>query len=113
MGAECHSTRLRKNYDAAKDRYDTRWFQIDVGCQGCHGPGSTHVAWAKAGRSGESGLAVDLKSASNRVQIDACARCHSRRSVIASDYVYGRPLMDSHLPGPLEGGFYSPPRHNP
>jgi len=106
MCSECHSTGLRKNYDAAGDRYDTRWFRIDVGCQACHGPGSAHVAWAKAGRSGESGLAVDLKSASNRPQIDACGRCHSRRSAIAPDYVYGRPLTDSHLPALLEEDLY-------
>ena len=111
MCAECHSTGLRKNYDPAKDSYDTRWFQIDVGCQACHGPGSMHVAWAKAnpnarGLDAAAGFAVDLRATSNRVQIDACARCHSRRSVIAPDYVYGRPLMDTHLPVLLEEGVY-------
>ena len=47
MCAECHSTGVRKNYDAAKDRFATTWAEISVGCEACHGQGSAHVAWAK------------------------------------------------------------------
>ncbi|RMF23005.1 MAG: hypothetical protein D6760_06255, partial [Deltaproteobacteria bacterium] len=54
MCAECHSTGVRKNYDPATGRYQTTWFQIDVGCQACHGPGSLHVAWAEARERGRS-----------------------------------------------------------
>ncbi len=49
--AECHSTELRKNYDAAKNTYATTWAEIDVACEACHGPGSAHVAWAKADKA--------------------------------------------------------------
>jgi hypothetical protein len=47
MCAECHSTGVRKNYDAANDRYNTIWAEISVGCETCHGQGSHHVAWAR------------------------------------------------------------------
>ena len=47
MCAECHSTGVRKNYDAAKDRFATTWAEISVGCETCHGQGSAHVAWAR------------------------------------------------------------------
>ena len=47
--AACHSTDLRKRYDAASDSYDTTWAEIDVGCQACHGPGARHVALAGGG----------------------------------------------------------------
>jgi len=47
MCADCHSTDLRKNYLADEERYETRWEEIDVSCEACHGPGSAHVAWAK------------------------------------------------------------------
>ena len=40
MCAECHSTGVRKNYDAANDRYHTTWAEISVGCETCHGQGS-------------------------------------------------------------------------
>ncbi|MGO9135355.1 MAG: tetratricopeptide repeat protein [Methylovirgula sp.] len=51
MCAECHSTGVRKNYDAAQNRFATRFAEISVGCEACHGQGSRHVAWASAQRS--------------------------------------------------------------
>lgn len=48
MCADCHSTELRKNYDAATDGFKTAWTEISVGCEACHGPASNHVAWANS-----------------------------------------------------------------
>jgi hypothetical protein len=47
MCAECHSSGVRKNYDAAKDTFATKCAEISVGCETCHGQGSAHVAWAR------------------------------------------------------------------
>jgi predicted CXXCH cytochrome family protein len=47
MCAECHSTNLRKNYDAKLNRFHTTWSEINVSCEACHGPGADHLAWAK------------------------------------------------------------------
>ena len=47
MCAACHSTDLRKNYDAAADTFATRWSDINVACEACHGPGSAHVQWGR------------------------------------------------------------------
>ncbi len=49
MCAECHSTGVAKNYNAAKDSFATTWKEISIGCEACHGQGSAHVAWAKSG----------------------------------------------------------------
>jgi predicted CXXCH cytochrome family protein len=46
MCADCHSTGLRKNYDAVANRFQTQWSEINVGCEACHGPGSNHLTWA-------------------------------------------------------------------
>ena len=51
MCAECHSTGVRKNYDAANDRFATSFAEISVGCEACHGQGSRHVDWARARQS--------------------------------------------------------------
>ena len=48
MCAECHSTGVARNYNAANDTYATRFAEIGVGCEACHGEGSRHVAWARA-----------------------------------------------------------------
>ena len=54
MCAECHSTNVKKGFLAAEKRYETTFSEIDVSCEACHGPGSAHVAWAKAVEAGEA-----------------------------------------------------------
>jgi predicted CXXCH cytochrome family protein len=44
--AACHSTDLHKNYTPATKTYTTRWSDVNVACEACHGPGSRHVEWA-------------------------------------------------------------------
>ncbi len=72
MCADCHSTGLQKNYDAEEDRYETRWEEMDVSCEACHGPGSAHLAWAadRAESGVETGSAVDLRNAGNGLVVD-------------------------------------------
>lgn len=47
MCSECHSTNVRKGYDADADRFATTWSEIDVACEACHGAGSEHVEWGR------------------------------------------------------------------
>jgi hypothetical protein len=128
--AACHSTDLRKNYDLATDSYATRWSDISVACEACHGPGSRHVEWAKAAgtdgqRSAATGLGVRLDRASAadwrmnletgiaaRIappadqQLDTCFPCHSRRKPITDNTPVGAPFLDHDLPALLEPGLY-------
>ena len=135
MCSECHSTDVAKNFSLETDSYDTTWSEVDVSCESCHGPASTHVAWAQAVAGEEAdtadpplGLVVSLKDLApatwvfdmvtglaartppreSRMEIETCARCHSRRSVLSDEYVYGRPLMDSHRPALLDDPLYHP-----
>jgi tetratricopeptide (TPR) repeat protein len=72
MCADCHSTELRKNYLASEERYETRWEEIDVSCEACHGPGSAHVAWAndRAKSGADDQLGDDLRNADNGLTVD-------------------------------------------
>jgi cytochrome c553 len=66
MCAACHSTGLVRGYDAGRDRFDTSWTEISVGCESCHGPGASHVAWARASPHPDvpgRGLSVALRDA--------------------------------------------------
>ncbi len=132
MCAECHSTRLRKNFDAATHRFATAWTEIHVACEACHGPGADHVAWAHAKKGGGTyagggnGLVVALderkgvtwtpvpatgnaqRSAPRKTshEIETCARCHARAARISDDVAVGRPLQDTHRLSRLDEGLY-------
>ena len=135
MCAECHSTGVRKNYDAAKDSFATTWAEISVGCETCHGQGSAHVAWAHAhpgwlpsnGAGGSKGLTVNFGERKNaawmidpatgnatrsatpatlRKEVETCGFCHARRGTIAEDWVSGQWLSDTHVASPLSDGLY-------
>ena len=132
MCADCHSTGLVKNYDPAADRFATSWSEISVGCEACHGPGSAHLAWANAARSGKAyadagkGLAAHLDerrgvtwtrdaaaaTAARSVprasehEVDVCAQCHARRGQFAEGYTAGKPFLDYYRPALLTAPLY-------
>ena len=114
MCSECHSTDLRRNYDAKTDSYDTKWAEINVGCQACHGPGSAHLAWARgsAGKSPKGldahalGLQVDFRGTDSRYQVEACSPCHSRRQRLTDGELPGKPFLDNYHPSLLRQGLY-------
>ena len=113
MCAECHSTNLKKNYDPVTDTYNTTWSDINVGCEACHGPGSSHVAWAETPDMGRPridnfDLAVKTSGLNSRGMVELCAPCHSRRAALG-DYTHSESdLLDSLLPSRLNEGLYYP-----
>jgi tetratricopeptide (TPR) repeat protein len=114
MCADCHSTNLRKGYDADKDTFQTTWSEVMVGCEACHGPGSLHAAWADP----PTGARVKLeheglvnwtsKSSSNREQVAMCASCHARRAQFEDQGPAGGQLLDRYLPVLLSPGVFHP-----
>jgi predicted CXXCH cytochrome family protein len=136
MCAECHSTGVHKNYDAAKDRFATTWAEISVGCEACHGQGSKHVDWARArqswwpfGRDDDPKMGlparfderrdiswpIDAKTGNAhrnftpalvRKEVETCGRCHARRGEFSEDWVPGRSLSETHVVSPLTRGLY-------
>jgi len=128
MCADCHSTNLRRNYDAATNTYKTTWSEINVSCETCHGPGSAHVAWAedrkKRGLTGRDSTSMGLlvqglramdysgfgvgdatrvearlaDRPRQRAEIQVCAPCHSRRGPITDVPDYGKTFLDSYRP---------------
>ncbi len=121
MCAECHSTDLQKNYAQDSDSFNTRWAEINVACEACHGPGSRHVDDTETGfevdlndsrdaswiMNTATGIAERSSTPTSRAsQPEACGRCHARRGVITADYEYGKPLTDTHRPALLEERLY-------
>ncbi len=133
MCADCHSTNLRKNYDARTRTFSTSYAEIDVSCEACHGPGSNHVSWAKKQRDWQKldasqGLTIALDERKgvawlidpatgnarrssprqSEQEIETCARCHSRRGEIHEDYVHGQPVGDDYRVALLDEDRYFP-----
>ncbi|QJR10218.1 hypothetical protein DSM104443_01272 [Usitatibacter rugosus] len=121
--ADCHSTNLRKNYDAATSTFKTTWSEINVACESCHGPGSNHVnAKGKGGLTAAlderrgvswaidaaSGNAKRSKAKVSDREIEVCARCHARRGQFTDEHVAGQPLHAAFRPAVLERGLYWP-----
>jgi tetratricopeptide (TPR) repeat protein len=55
-----------------------------------------------------AGVARRTGLAPSRLEVETCARCHARRSLIDDRYVHGRPLLDTHRPALLEPELYHP-----
>lgn len=132
MCSECHSTNVRKNYLADTDRFDTKWAEVNVSCEACHGPGSRHVEWEKLAKEGKAppdanrGLLVDLAAHGGSWEFEAnapiahlsaardprsqivCGRCHTRRAQISDDYRQDQPFGQTHIVSLLEEGLYWP-----
>ena len=136
MCAECHSTGLRKHYDANTDRFATSWAEISVGCETCHGQGSNHAAWAHDRKSfwpfgrhedPNKGLLVAFDErrdvswpidpnsgtsrrsrapAALRKEVESCGLCHARRAGFDEDWVPGRSLSQTHVVEPLARNTY-------
>jgi tetratricopeptide (TPR) repeat protein len=98
MCADCHSTNLKKNFDAESGKYHTSFDEIDVSCESCHGPGSLHIQLAESkslfwDRHHGYGLAR-LKGKDSTAEIQTCAPCHSRRSIVHPDFRPGKGLYN-------------------
>lgn len=128
--AWCHSTDLKKNYDPGSATFATRWSEISVGCEACHGPASGHLEWAKgSGLSADvnkgfalrfdqragvswnatpSGTAVRSRPPGERKEELVCAGCHARRSQFSDAPGDVRQFYDAFHASTLTPGLFYP-----
>lgn len=113
MCAECHSTRVSKGYNPDKDLYQTGWYEINVGCEACHGPGSKHLKWADRPPMARTqapnyDLSIRTGNLANTEQIRLCAPCHARRFQLGDNPHAEGELLDLLVPSLLSEGLYYP-----
>jgi hypothetical protein len=118
--AECHSTNLRKGYDAASHSYRSTYSEINVACEACHGPvrgmsrgpaGPSHrirrrttsgchgsaAAGDEAWKFPADGARVAVRDKpSDPAGMNVCAPCHARRATLSEERRPGAVLEDSH-----------------
>jgi tetratricopeptide (TPR) repeat protein len=101
------------------------WARRD-GARSAAGAASTSGASAAASSGGALGLVVELRDRAldgwqmnpetgtvqrtapppSGVELETCARCHSRRGRLVERYTSGQPLLDTHLPALLDQDLY-------
>jgi predicted CXXCH cytochrome family protein len=116
--ADCHSTHLVKNLDAATGTFATTFSGDNVGCEACHGAGSSHAAAPNdshllLGRnerawifSAGARIAQRVPAGIDDTENEVCAQCHSRRTQLSDAYEPGARLFDSYRPALLDVGLY-------
>ena len=127
MCSECHSTNLRRGYEPAANRFNTRWTELDVSCEACHGPASGHLDWLdEEGEQPNFGFPITLRRdvnwvfaegetiaqqetpVSNSTELNVCSKCHSRRGLIQESHPHGESLLQTHRPALLDERIYFP-----
>ena len=130
MCADCHSTDFAKNYDVKTDTHHYSFWEIDVSCETCHGPGSLHVELAESKsvfwdrRHGyglvnlkpqdaktEWGKQQDAKTDFERQQdakteLETCAPCHAHRQRVYPGFRPGHEFLDHYGLSLLEDHLY-------
>ena len=121
MCGSCHNTGYEKNYAPETDSYDTRFFELGVGCEGCHGPQQNHVramtaeektasekdpseesnwltaAFRKDRSVGEPILSEPERAHATRM-MDTCGSCHARRVDLTGTFRPGDLFLDHFRP---------------
>ena len=130
MCAECHSTNVKKDYNPKTMTYNTHFDEINVSCEACHGPGDIHAKWAEQDEKEDlpnmglvfdimdrdsavwnidpkSGLVTRSKPRDNKMQVEWCGRCHSRRTQLTDEYTFGKVLEHTHMVSTLDYPLYN------
>lgn len=120
MCADCHSDGLVRNFSVTDNQFQTRWQNINVGCQSCHGTidKNHYVSVSQIHKDSESGeityinhwqfeqaegtkkvaKIATLKKAANNQFMESCFACHSLRSPLTDGIEPDTPFLDQFTP---------------
>ena len=73
----CHATGMEINYDKTTDSYATTMVDMGIGCEACHGPGSTHVKAASTYYDFEKETIVNPAKLPWKLRAMVCGQCHN------------------------------------
>ncbi len=93
MCAECHNTRLHKNYEATTDSYHTTMAEMGVGCEACHGPLKAHNEWQQA-HPHTTLHDPTVSPLSPTSIVGLCGSCHSRNTDLTENFRPGDSFYD-------------------
>ncbi len=100
---ECHGSQIELRYDSTSKGYATRYRDLRINCESCHGPGRRHVELARAGAL-DSAADIGLRSlvtVTKDQSLEVCFQCHAVKDVLRPGYLPGKSLA-AHYSAALE-----------
>lgn len=93
----CHGSQITAGWDAAAERFTTRYQTLKINCESCHGPAREHVGIVS--RPGfETNAYIGMKplaTLSKDASVKLCLQCHATKEVLREDpYLPGALLED-------------------
>ena len=92
---ECHGSQIRTAFNGQAQRYETEYTTLQVNCESCHGPGATHVEWARGGAVGEEIGLTSLAWRNKDTSLQVCFQCHALKDVLTEGYLPGDPFLQA------------------
>nr|PMI00079.1 hypothetical protein BCU55_12355 [Shewanella sp. 10N.286.48.A6] len=127
MCADCHSSGLKRNYNATQNSFSSQWNEINVGCQSCHQkvtpehsqsasetaqnnnqaePLAHQVQQGYWQRQGDAKTASWHGPARDNEFMDTCYSCHSLREPLTDGFTPGKAFLDQFSPTLLAQPLY-------
>lgn len=75
--AGCHVTGLSVNYNLNTGIIETKWVDLGIGCEACHGPASNHIKAAREYFAYEQETIINPAKLPWRLRAMVCGQCHN------------------------------------
>lgn len=90
----CHGSQILLDYNPLQKTYETRYTELAINCESCHGPGRRHIEIMKSADSltaKDIGLPA-LETLSEDESLNICFQCHAVKDAIDAPFLPGKSL---------------------
>jgi len=91
---ECHGSQIELRPDTSVRPYETRYKDLRINCESCHGPGRRHVELVRSGGL-EAAADIGMRSLVTLTKdqsLAVCFQCHAVKDVLRTGYLPGKDL---------------------
>ena len=88
---QCHGSQIVTTFAISKGAYETKFTDLSINCESCHGPGKEHVSLMQYGKTivkGYTGIR-SLSTLSKEESVNVCSQCHALKDMIRPGYLSG------------------------
>jgi len=90
----CHTTDYEIGYDPDAGDYKTRWNEMAIGCEACHGPGRDHIVKWRRLEDGPDPIVNPARHLDLERSNQICGMCHAESEVVVPGFRPGDDLLE-------------------